>query len=816
MSNMIEKFLKNINLQQCLIGISLFSYLFFAYNISLREHVYMNNIILFLTLLLPIGILFWIYRKRIKELLPVTTKLIIASLFVLVLILFRNKDLLSGHIGLPYYYTVTVFLFIVLCNSTSWIKVAIHVLLFFTLEHTICTWLFYLLPNFYQSNIMPLFPEMFQSDLMYQFRNGQMAGLTYHYSTNGMYLAIGTILTFSMFLTTNEKKKKIFYAVLFLFTIGALLLTGKRAHLLFSVLVIALLYLIQNRETIKKAIPKLIIGIVILTIILGVLSLFIPALTTTFERFVNAFKSNDITNGRLPLYNLALDKFADSPIFGNGWGSYKYAYEEEVGINPNYDQLDAHNIYLQLLSEVGTVGTIIVLVVIFGSAILNYKLIQKYKLSLIEKTALITSLGIQVFVILYGITGNPIYDLQIFFQYMITLAITYAIFIEKNTFIKEKNKELYEKNNKSKGKIGVLTFQNTTNYGAELQKYALQKYIREQNYDCEVIDYKCEAVENRELAMNILKQRNIKSLIKCIMRSDSQYFRSVKFKNFANQYVKISDKSYTRENIASTNNKYDLFLVGSDQVWNMQLTNGDYTYLLDFVQDNEKKISYAASFGYKEIPEKYIEENKKLLNQFKVLSVREKQGKEILDEITEKESNITVDPTFLLTKEEWESLISDQGEKKKDYIFVYLPYYSKETFDFIRALAQKENCQIIYIHGSLRNEIGMKNLRTASPIDFLSLVKNAKYIVTGSFHAICFSLIFEKEFFYTVSTIKQFNSRLEDLISLVGLENRKVKDNLYISQNKIDYKKVKNLIENQIVFSKRILNKTIGDKNESN
>ena len=300
------------------------------------------------------------------------------------------------------------------------------------------------------------------------------------------------------------------------------------------------------------------------------------------------------------------------------------------------------------------------------------------------------------------------------------------------------------------------------------------------------------------------------------MRSDSQYIRSVKFKNFANQYVKISDKSYTRENIASTNNKYDLFLVGSDQVWNMKLTDGDYTYLLDFVEDNEKKISYAASFGYKEIPEKYIEENKKLLNQFKVLNVREKQGKEILDVITEKESNITVDPTFLLTKEEWESLISDQGEKKKDYIFVYLPYYSKETFDFIRALAQKENCKIIYIHGSLRNEIGMKNLRTASPIDFLSLVKNAKYIVTGSFHAICFSLIFEKEFFYTVSTIKQFNSRLEDLISLVGLENRKVKQGTMETYQKIDYSKVFKKLQVEIDKSKKVLDKTIGGENESN
>lgn len=801
------------NIQNYLTIISMFLYLVFAYNISLREYIYTNTIILFATLLLPIIIMGVIYRRKIKELLPLMTKTFIIAFILLCIILVRNGDLMNGHPGLPFYYTISVILFLILSHSNNWIKIAINIILLFTIEHVICTWIFYFFPDFYATNIMPIFPQMFQADLLYQFKHGQMAGLTYHYSTNGMYLAVGIITIAGLILNKNtERKKRIFLAVLFVFTFGALLLTGKRGHLIFAVFAILVMLIVKNKNEIKKSLLQIIFIVIVGCSIIGICSIFIPELNNTMNRIIESVQDGDITNGRTPLYSLAIESFKNSPIIGNGWGSYKYIYKNsDVKVNDNYEQMDVHNIYLQLLSEIGILGTIVILWILFSFLIKTIKILVDKETEDTDKYNLLISLGIQIFVLTYGITGNPIYDVQIFFVYMISLAIYSATKVKIVSTIKEPLN--IKKDNK---KIGVLTFHKTTNYGAELQKYALQKTLKNNGFYSEVIDYKCDAVEKRELTMDIIKiikERKLKDIIKCIVRSDSQFIRSNKFKNFANEFVYTSVDSYDKSNIKETNDKYADFIVGSDQVWNMTLTGTDYTYLLDFVDDNTKKKSYAASFGYKEIPEQYIDKNKELLNQFEVLNVREKQGKDILAKITDKNVNITIDPTLLMSEEEWNCLLEKYIPYKKDYIFVYLPEYSKEVFSNIRKLAKKEKCKIIYIHGSLRDEIGMKNLRTASPIDFLGLIKNSKYVITGSFHAICFSLIFKKEFFYTMAPFKKNNSRVENLLKMVELENRSIKNCMDENIEKINYEKVSKIIAKERNESKEILLKTVeGDK----
>lgn len=800
------------NIQNYLITISIFLYLLFAYNISLREYIYPNTIVLFITLLLPILFVGYIYRKKIIELMPLMTKTFIISIILLFIILFRNGDLLHGHPGLPFYYAVSVILFLILCHSNNWIKIAINIILLFTVEHILCTWIFYFLPDFYIANIMPLFPQMFQADLLYQFEHGQMTGLTYHYSTNGMYLAIGLIVIAGILLTkTTQRKRKMIFAIMLILDFGALLLTGKRAHLLFSIFAIIVMLIVKNKKQIKKTLVQIISIVIVSCCLIVIGSIFIPELNNTVNRIVEFAQGGDVTNGRMPLYNLAIDAFKDSPIIGNGWGSYKYIYENSnINVNSNYTLFDAHNIYLQLLSEVGILGTIVIIGILFSMLIKTIKCAEKKDINDKDKNNLIISLGIQIFILVYGITGNPIYDVQIFFIYMISVAMYSATRVKILSTVKEpiKNKD-------NKNKIGVLTFHKTTNYGAELQKYALQKILRKKGFNSEVIDYKCEAVEKRELTMNLftlIREKKFKDIIKCIFRSDSQFIRTNKFRNFSNEFVYTSANSYDKTNIKEANDQYSDFIVGSDQVWNMNLTNGDYTYLLDFVDDDSKKKSYAASFGYKEIPKEHLEKNKELLNKFAILNVREKQGKDILSKITDKEINVTIDPTLLLKDEEWNELLDDYVPYKKDYILVYLPEFSKEVFSNIRNLAKREKCKILYIHGSLRNERGMKNLRTASPIDFLGLIKNAKYVITGSFHAICFSLIYKKEFFYTVAPFKKNNSRIENLLKLVELENRKLDNCMNEHIKEINYDKVYPVIEKEREDSKEILLKTVNRK----
>lgn len=800
---------KNFNIKTYLIAISLVLYLVFAYNISLQDYIYINKIVLLISLIVPIFIMGIMYKKRIIKLLPLTQKMYIIAVVLLGIILIRNGDLINGHMGLPFYYTVTIILYLILCNSNNWIKIALNIILLFTIEHIICTWIFYFFPDFYINNVLPLFPEMFHSDLLYQFEHNQVAGLTYHYSTNGIYLAIGVIVTWALLLEKDSNKfKKIFIAVLFVLGFGALLLTGKRAHLLFSVLAIICIFFVKNGKAFKKSLVQIILIAIIGVCIIGITSIFIPEINNTMNRMIESIKYGDISNGRQPLYEIAINNFKSAPIIGHGWGKYKYTYPSyniNGQLNDSYEYMDAHNIYLQLLSEIGILGTIIILLILFSFLIRTIKIINLNNINSLERKSLLVSLGIQVFVLLYGFTGNPIYDVQVFFIYMIALAMYSSI---KVTVLSTISKSITKVNANSKI-IGILTFNDTNDYGTELQKYALMKNIENYGFNCEVIDYRCDAFKNTKTSMNIIKyfkQNKIKDILKNVFISDSKFIKAIKFKNFDNKYVYTSSVVYDKKNIEESNKKYNDFIVGGNLVWNMSVTNSDYTFLLDFVDDNTKKKSYAASFGYKEIPEHLLEKNKELFNKFEVLNVCQKHDQDILTLITDKSVNITLDPILLLSSQEWNKLLENYIPLKNDYILVYLPENSKEVFLNVRKLAKKEKCKIIYIHNSFRNKIKMKSLRTASPIDFVGLIKNAKYIVTGSYYAICLSILFEKEFFYTKSPFMDNDSRMENLVKFLNLQNREINN---LVNEKINYKDITELIEEKRKNSKEIITRMI-------
>lgn len=361
-------------------------------------------------------------------------------------------------------------------------------------------------------------------------------------------------------------------------------------------------------------------------------------------------------------------------------------------------------------------------------------------------------------------------------------------------------------------KIGILTFQRTVNYGANMQAYALQKYLNNLGTDCETIDYTNEAIDKIERPISLKNQKSLKGFVKYLMLHRHQQRKWDSFNRFTQKNMKFSEKVYDKNNIKELTNKYDKFVVGSDQVWNTNITNKDYTYFLDFVDNNEKKYSYAASFGYSSIPESEVEKNKEFLNKFQMLNVREKQGKEIINSISDKDVEVVVDPTFLLEKAEWEKL-AEENNKEQDYIFVYMPNFTKEVFEFIRDLGKKEKCKIIFINDSIRKFRKMKVMHDASPEKFLGLLKNAKYVVTGSFHAICLSIIFERNFFYMLNEGKsrnaKFNSRITNLIELAGIQDRRIVDGIYVAKEDIDYKKVKEKMKGIVDSSKKILQEIV-------
>ena len=356
---------------------------------------------------------------------------------------------------------------------------------------------------------------------------------------------------------------------------------------------------------------------------------------------------------------------------------------------------------------------------------------------------------------------------------------------------------------KENEKIGILTFQNTVNYGAQLQNYALQTYLEENNQNVEVINYINSAILDIEKPKPFFAQKGLKNKIKYFRCHKYHQKKWFVFEEFRRKYIKMS-KEYNVKNISEVSNYYSQIIVGSDQVWNIDITKNDYTYFLNMISDSNKKLSYAASFGFSKFPhdEKAIIN---YLNEFKYLNLREKSALSLVQSIENKNKNVVVDPTFLLSKEDWIKKFNLINKEKSDYIFVYMIDETKKNLEELKKISERENLKIIHIRDGFRNLKGIVSKRDSSPIEFLDLLYNAKYVVTGSFHGLCLSIIFEKQFYYFLNNKYNRNTRLIDMLNMLGLEDRKKFNNL----NEIDYTKVNKNLRKKIEKSKRIIDEML-------
>lgn len=361
-------------------------------------------------------------------------------------------------------------------------------------------------------------------------------------------------------------------------------------------------------------------------------------------------------------------------------------------------------------------------------------------------------------------------------------------------------------------KVGILTFHNVVNYGAVLQAYALQKFLEDKGYEVEVIDYQNNYFKKFYSPFYITKPYLRKTLY--MLYAFGQKSKRLKiFAEFRNKFLKQSSEQYTPANIKDIDDKYDCIIVGSDQVWNLVLSDGDENYFLPFV-NRARKVSYAASIGLKEIPEKYKEIFGKLVNSFDIISVREKSAAELLKDYTNKNISVNNDPVLLLTKEKWGKL---DIEKNKvcagDYIVVY-KINRDDSYLYADELAKKTGLPVIVIKPDKTCKINCKKVKCASPDQFVSLFYNAKYVVTDSFHGTVFSIIFEKQFLYVPDTSKDNrNIRILDLLDKVGLKNRIYSGRVSAIEEIINYDNVRDLLEKERQVSANYLRKAIESDN---
>ena len=279
------------------------------------------------------------------------------------------------------------------------------------------TYLFYYFPSIYIGSIVPHLADYLKETAVVMMRTNRYPGLTGHYSTNGTYLAIGFgAVTSILFCRANENKKSAGYLMVCLLILGALLLIGKRAHLVFSVAAAFGVYWLSNDKDKVNRFVKL-LGIIVSGVVLfAIMVNQIPALGNTFNRFVETAEAGDFLMSRGLFYAEAFSQFKRHILLGCGWRQMM-----------NLLAHDVHNIYIQLLAETGLLGFLFYVVLFVCGLVMAVKLVKKVSSnrtpSELDKELIYFAAYYMFFFTLYGLTGNPLYDEQTFYFLMLSYGI---------------------------------------------------------------------------------------------------------------------------------------------------------------------------------------------------------------------------------------------------------------------------------------------------------------------------------------------------------------------------------------------------------
>jgi len=361
-------------------------------------------------------------------------------------------------------------------------------------------------------------------------------------------------------------------------------------------------------------------------------------------------------------------------------------------------------------------------------------------------------------------------------------------------------------------KIATLSYHRAINYGAILQVYALQKKIEEFGAECTVIDYRNSKLEDRHNRMKLSDCNSFKDYIRYFLLSKNYNSKHHKFREFSKNYLKMSNSYYDISSLKKIIDRYDKFICGSDQVWNYNINGFDDTYFLSFLKDKNKKNAFAASFGFEEIPTKYKKQYYEFLKDYNTLTVREKHGADIIEDLVGYRPKVVLDPTMLISKKEWYSFANEYNNKNK-YILIYGFSGKNNMMDLAKNIAKKTGYEILIIGNSYLPSFNIKYEKTAGPKDFLGIFKNAEYILTNSFHGTAFSIKLNKEFFTELlPESRKINSRLEHVLELFELRHRLITDsNPEIIENNINYDRVNERIKKEKEKSINCLRKIIED-----
>lgn len=372
---------------------------------------------------------------------------------------------------------------------------------------------------------------------------------------------------------------------------------------------------------------------------------------------------------------------------------------------------------------------------------------------------------------------------------------------------------------KDKKKIAISTWYMPSNYGTGLQALALARYLELLGNEVYFIEDSRKLEEEKN---GFIKQ--IRSVIKKLHKFvsgewNAQRKKRVEIKirekrqqQFIHDYISVFHID-TDDDVEKINEEMDIFVAGGDQIWNPYVLED--VNLLSFADNAAHKISYGTSVGVARIPENLRNIYVNNLSSFSEISVREMQSKKALEKFLDKKIEVVVDPTLLFDAKGWEFLVEkaqiEEIYKNKKFIFCYFVGNRKSYWKYIEKINKETGLEVVYL--PIRYD-GFKNSNnlfvSASPAEFLWLIKNAEIICTDSFHATLFSIQFQKEFYvlkrFKDTSQESQNGRLSNLLKSINLFDRLIQnEDIYERKSEIDYKPIIEKLEKERIFSQQWL-----------
>jgi hypothetical protein len=331
--------------------------------------------------------------------------------------------------------------------------------------------------------------------------------------------------------------------------------------------------------------------------------------------------------------------------------------------------------------------------------------------------------------------------------------------------------------------VGLINYHGAHNYGSALQAYALRRIVEKLGFSAQTINFR--SYQQRNMYKIFLKSNRLSNVPKNMFKLI--YYRDLKkkgerFEQFITEKLNVSKTEYnSNDQIKSNPPLYDYYICGSDQVWNMNCPDYEDAYFLTFVPSGRKKVAYGPSFGTPYFEDDIKNKLKNYIVKMDRLSVREVQGARLIKDLTNKEAEVVLDPTLLLSAEEW-CHIAVEPKLKKPYILCYFLENNMGDKRYLEYLKIKTGYEVVILNDYIRDIIkGYTTRFSTGPQEFVGLFKNASFIYTNSFHGTVFANIFEKPFYVAVGnvdskTVNNTDSRKTDFLKNIGLSSRVLYD----------------------------------------